>query len=155
MKKPKIKNCKRNGWMLFMLVKFPTFILTVGKMLPSVCSLSWLFDWSMLRIFTFQPLQGIPYHWLKFLLSNIIVQHSFHKSWQSLIISHFFCHYKFVGKTKIITCKSWNFFSKLTLAARAYCVCIGRPIRPSKRLWERCWHLVEHSKAWSEWGLLI
>ena len=49
-----------------MLVKFPTSILTVGQMLPSVCCLSWLFDKSKLRMFTFQPLQGIPYLWLNF-----------------------------------------------------------------------------------------
>ena len=52
------------------LEKFPTSILTIGLMLPSVCWLSWLFDWSKLRMFTFQPLQGIPYLCLN-LIKNI------------------------------------------------------------------------------------
>ena len=62
-----------------MLVKFPTSILTVRQMLPSVCCLSWHFDWSKLRMFTFPPLQGIPYLCLN-LVKNIkrfnFIEHS-------------------------------------------------------------------------------
>ena len=132
-----------------MLVKFPTPILTVGQMLPSACCLSQHFDWSKLRMFTFQLLQGIPLMQLN-LVKNIkrfnFIQHTsgklFYKSQPSLIFSHFFCHYQFVCKineniiSKNKNSNPCNFFSKLTLAARAYCVYIGRPIRPLKRLWE-------------------
>ena len=130
--------------------------------------MSWLFDWSKLRMFTFQTLLAIPCLWLnlvknikRFNFSNILVEHSFHKS-AILVISHLLCLYQFESKineniisknTNIDTSNPWNFISKLTLTARANCVYIGRPIRPLKRLWEIYWHLVEHSKAWSSLSL--
>ena len=57
-------------------------------------------------------------------------------------------------KTDLGTSNPLCFFSKLTLTARAYCVYIGRPIRPLMRLWEYCLHLAAHSKAWSSFNYL-